>query len=702
MKHLKLLTLASVVPIIMLSGITYANQKNENEFVSDTSSLNSQRLIEPCLLSSDEAQPSNLEIIPIDDCDGGGGGGGGPYRAPSTPSNLTYLPYTNGTSMKVSWDRSNGYGYPVQYKLYESKNNGPWTLVYSGYSNQKTLTGKTQSKVRYRVMAYNTNHDSPFRYGSNSIIKPFNDTNLYDKYGSVLTNIDQKNANYKSTAASFKSDRLRAKNVGQTTGATTDNNGRFFLGDGYDLIRGALKETCLNVEHNDFEVTQHAPILPTQFGVTYINNNNQLAQELNVSGSGKIGFSGDDFSLGLSGEKDRFVKSAKDETHVRFVVKFVRPAAFFKLRTPTDAIYPELVSNVLSPNDDEAKADFRERCGDQFISNVHQGAALYMVFSFDSKKYSYEERENAKAELGLKIGDFFSVSGSGGSSSSLQETIDRLEVSFTADQVGGPAGLAASIDSSTNISYIGERFNQFVQDTNPSNWAAINFTTANYQRPTVYNAYSHAEIFADYRGTQGPLAQMKRWLDISVQHKERCDPWTEYGQGTPTSCGTSQAEISIAMDTCRDTREWQNCSHPLNYSTGSLTNTNPGSNLYSWLTANVKNLKSATAANDYHHHVHKGSKLVDDETCLPSAQCFTNIHRGSGPGIGKGFFYTHGYYDNPRGGSREYENSPKHCAKTSVFLKTGSGWFSDTTADWWYSIDVEGVCPEAEAFTIVP
>lgn len=706
MKHIKFLTMASVIPMLMMaSGVSEANPRVELSGAKAEPSSTKERvqfIEEPCLYRArEEGMESTLnrEISPIDDC-GGGGGGGGPYRAPSTPSSIDYNPYTNSNKVVVSWGASNGYGHSVQYELYESKNNGSWTLKYSGYGTSKVLTGKSEGKYRYRVKAKNSKYSSSYRYGGNTIVRPFNETNLYAKYGSVLTGIDQKNANYKSSAPSYKSDRKRAKNVGQSN--PPNNDGRFFLGDGYDLIRGALKETCLNVEHPDFEVTQHAPILPTQFGVTYISNNNQLAQELNVSGSGKIGFSGDDFSLGLSGEKDRFVKSAKDETHVRYVVKFVRPAAFFKLRTPTDAIYPELVSNVLSPNDDEAKADFRERCGDNFISNVHQGSALYMVFSFDSKKYSYEEKENAKAELGLKIGDFFSASGTSGSSSSLQETINRLQVSFTADQVGGPAGLAASIDSSTNVNYIGQKFNQFIQDTNPSNWAAINFTTSNYQRPTAYNGYSHAQIFADYRGTQGPLAQMKRWLDLSVQHKERCDPWTEYGQDRPASCGTSEAEISIAMDVCRDTREWSNCVHPLNYSTGSLTNTNPGSNLYSWLTNNVKNLKFATASNDYNHHVHKGSKQVNDQTCLASAQCFTNIHRGSGPGIGKGFFYTHGYYDNPRGNHRTYSRYPKHCAKTSVLLKTGSGWFSDTTADWRYSVDVEGVCPEAEAFTIVP
>lgn len=697
MKRKNFLTIVSMTPAIWLAGMSASNASEPLSVKADAQiSQDNLRLIEPCIL---DISNSTQRLAPIeDDCGGGGGGGNsGPYRAPSIPPAISYAPYTNGNSIRVSWDASNGYGHSVQYELYESKNNGAWVNVYSGYSRSRVLTNRTAGKFRYKAKAKNTGYSSSYRTGAYTIINPKQSNNLYSQYAAAMQAMDQKNAQYRSSTTGAKTALTRAKATGQSS-SLNNNEQRFYLGDGFDLLRGTLKETCLDVQNPNFVISKTPPLQPSSFDVSYVNDNRQLAELLEVSQSAQVGFAGDDFSLGLSGEKERYLKSTTDESHVRFVVKVNNRREFWKLTTPTDAIYPELVNQVLSPNDQEAKADFRERCGDNFINSANLGSALYLVFTFDSKKYSFEERENAKAELGLKIGDIFSANGSAGSSSSLTEILTRLQVKINADQVGGPVGLAASITPANVM----QKYNQFVQDTNPANWAAVDYSTNNYQRPTIYNAFSHEQIFAKYTGSQGPLAQMKRWLDISVQHKERCDPWGEYNQNRPQECGTSEAEISIAMDLCRETREWANCEHPYQYNTGSLTATSPGTYLYGWLSSNVKQLNDASKSQNYNHHVHRGQKQVDDRTCLATSQCFTNQFRGSGHGLGKGFSLNTGYYDNPKGGSRTYAVYPQNCANTKVYLKTGNPPFGDTTADWQYSVTVEGLCPIAENFVVVP
>ena len=693
MKTLKCLTVASLVPLLWISS---AQAQEKTTVKSQKAEI---QRIEPCLEPLSEPgqiQPSN-ELTPIDDCDGGGGSTG-PYAPPGTPSNLKHPNYTNDNNYRVTWTSGYGAGYPVRNELYQQTNNGSWVKIYDGYGSSKYISITGKASKRYRVRSCNTKGCSSYRYGNKMIVNHSPKPNLYSKYN-FLSTLDQKTAAYKSSAQSFKSALIREDVVGQSSGAFTTTSGdeRFYLGDGYDLVRGALKETCLNVEHPVFEITQTAPLQPSTFSIDYVNDNRHLAELLEVSSSAKVGFTSDDYSLGLSGEKERYSKSVTDDQHVRFVVKVKNRRQFWKLNTPTDAIYPELVNQVLSPNDDEAKADFRERCGDNFINSANLGSALYLVFVFDAKKYSYEERESKKAELGLKITEYFSAGGAVSSSYSLEQTLNNLQVTINADQVGGPPGLAASITTSN----VTDKYNQFVQDTNSSNWAAVDFSTNNYQRPTVYNNYSHSEIFADYRGNQGILAQMKRWLDLSVQHKERCSPWADYDQSTPSQCGSSEAELSIAMDACRDTREWANCKHPSVYTTGSVNTTGSNINLYNWLNANVKKLNREEASQYYDHHVHKGSIYVNDQTCLSSSACFANKHRGSGVGMGNGFNVTTFYYDNPKGSNRKHSISPQSCVRSEVNLKTGTGWFSDTTADWEYRVNFEGVCPETENFVLV-
>ncbi|MEW5248930.1 hypothetical protein [Microbulbifer discodermiae] len=686
MKYIKFAALAALAPKMVFAA---------------SLSLQSAEIqrIEPCLepLSTHELSQQNTLIEP-DPCDPGGGGGG-PYGPPSTPASITYPAYTNTDSIKVSWAASYGNGYPVTYELYESKNNGGWVNVYTGSFPSRVLSNKTEGKYRYRVLAKNSSFSSSYRYGNYSLINPRQESNLYLKYPTTMSTLDSENYQFRTVNSAAKTELKRDYPEGQSSSMNTDE-GRFHLGNGFDLVRGSLKETCLNVNHPNFVITQTPASQSSTFDISYVNDNRHLAQLLDVSSSAQIGFSSHDFDLGLSGEQERYVNSVSDETYVRYVVKIKNRRESWNLSTPVDAIHPALVNNVLSPNDDEAKADFRERCGDNYISSANIGSALYLVFKFSAKAYSYQERENKKAELGLAIGDVFQASGAVDSSSSLTETLDRLNVEVRADQIGGPPGVAAAI--ALNGSNVVEKYNQFVQDSNSSNWSAVDYSTNNYQRPTVYNAYAHNQIFADYTGNQGPLAQMRRWLDISVQHRERCDLYGGYDKNPPSQCHTSIGEISTAMDLCLNTRSWGQCVHPHQYNTGSLTTTAPGTYLLGWLSTNVKKLNEDINTEDYDHHVYKSTKNVDDRTCLKNSQCFLNPYRGSGPGIGKGFHVFNYYYDNPRGGSRSYSTYAGYCARTQVYLDTGNWFLADTTADWEYSVTVEGLCPETEDFLVIP
>jgi hypothetical protein len=318
------------------------------------------------------------------------------------------------------------------------------------------------------------------------------------------------------------------------------------------------------VDHPQFVITKSPPQQPTTYSVTHITDNRHLAEVLDVSASAKVGFTDDDFNLGASGEKERYSKAVTDDSYERFVVKWTQRGEFWRLNTPTDAILPELTSQVLIPGSDQARADFRERCGDKFINSVNVGATIYIVFTLDTKKYDAQTRQSKKGTLGLVIGEIFNGALAGSISSSNAQILSEMNVRVHADQVGGPPGLAASINA-TNFN---TKYNEFIQGSNLSNWSAVDFTTSNYQRPTVYNAYPHEQIFADFTV---PFAQARRWLDITVQQRERCDPYSANSRDTPPQCGTAATELPIALDLCRETRDWTLCQHPASYYTAFST-----------------------------------------------------------------------------------------------------------------------------------
>jgi hypothetical protein len=615
-----------------------------------------------------------------------------PPTPPPTPSGISYPAYTNGTSLTVRWNSSSG---ATSYQLYESVNNGSYALVYQGGGVSTTLAGKGQSILSYRVRACkNSTLCSSYRTGVKMAVNPKPAVDLYAKYP-VLRTLDQRIAAYESTAPSFRTvvPRAVAHGKGSVAVARIMGDQRFYLGDGYDVIRGALKENCLSVDHPQFVITNSPPQQPTTYSVTHITDNRHLAEVLDVSASAKIGFTDDDFNLGASGEKERYSKAVTDESYERFVVKWTQRAQFWRLNTPTDAILPELTSQVLVPGSDQARADFRERCGDKFVNSVNLGATIYIVFTLDTKKYDAETRQSKKGTLGLVIGEIFNGSLAGSISSSNAQILSEMNVQVHADQVGGPPGLAASINA-TNFN---TKYNEFIQGSNINNWSAVDFTTSNYQRPTVYNAYPHEQIFADFTV---PFAQARRWLDITVQQRERCDPYSANSRGTPPQCGTAATELPIALDLCRETRDWALCQHPASYYTA--FSTIGGTYLLGWLNDNVRRVVTAENTQTYNHHVHKGTLDVNDSTCLQHSMCFANKFRGSGVGIGKGFTYQQHEYDNPKGSDPTHAlSSSDQCVNTRARLETG-GFLGDTTADLDYTMKIEGFCANNEAFVVVP
>ena len=615
----------------------------------------------------------------------------GPTRAPGTPSSINNINYTNGTAHRVSWGSSNGYGHSVKYKLQERKDNGSWQQIYEGYSRSKSLANKSKGRYQFRVQGCNSKGCSSFKYGSKMLINPNVESNLYTKYP-VLHDIDQYLTSYHSDGKSFKTDKKRLKPTGQGISARTTSEERFYLGDGYDLVRGALKETCLDPNHNDFVITETAPLQPSEFDIEYINDNRELAEMLDVSSAGQVGFSYDDITLGLSSEKDRYTSSVTNETFEQFVVKWVKRDEFWKLNTPTDAIIGDLVTDILNPNDDEAKADFRERCGDNYVNAANLGAALYLVVTFDAKSYSFEERVSKRGEVSAILDDILSLGGAQSMTTEQREFIRSIRLKVKGHQVGGPEGLAATI----NAENFDVKYNQFIQGTDEDNWAVVDFQTNEYQRPTAYSSYPHDAIFADYSAS---LAQMRRWADISVQLRERCDAFTAYGKTSAAGqCGQAEANLMVAMDHCRKTREWEYCGHPAYYQTGVFTTLYPGVNLLNWFSDNVKILVEDDVFKTYSHSGNK--KTINDNTCLPSAQCFANKFRGSGAGINKGFVVNVTNYDNRGGDHPRYTLiNGDQCVNTSAYLK--KNWFANPTPKFHYNIKFEGLCAETQHFVVI-
>jgi hypothetical protein len=575
--------------------------------------------------------------------------------------------------------------------------------VYQGVQPGATLTNKSRSTLAYRVRACHSDRPrlcSGYLTGKTMIVNPRPVHNLYEKYP-FLHALDQRIASYMGSVPSFRTDVPRIDVPGQIYGRPDNariDGPRFILGDGYDVIRSGLRSFCLDPDHPGIHIEKSPPSMSSSFEVIEIRDNRHLAEVLNISEGAKSGISHEDFTMGISFEEERYSKSVTDDTYARVVVRWIYRGELWRLATPVDPYAPEILNGFIKPDNATSKVEFRERCGDEFINRAHLGAALYLVFTYNLKKYSVDARTTQKHTFGLKISDIFNGSANASVSADTQRFVEVEKIEVHADQVGGPAGLAASI----NRSNYAQKFNEFVQGTNPSNLGAVDFATTKYERPTIYSAYQPSQLFADY---QIPYAQMRRWGTVVVQHRERCMPYAEHGRPVPPECTVSEAELGTALDMCRNTSQWADCVHPGAYRTP--WGINPaGTLILGWLNDNVKKLVDHEMSQEWAHHVHRGEKSVNDNTCLP-VQCFTNTFQGSGDGIGKGFEPTVHVRDNPKHPDtlpRFTVTDSNRCVNTQLYLETYKPFIvgRDSTADFNYKMRVIGFCPTFSPFVMIP
>ena len=92
-------------------------------------------------------------------------------KTPGTPSSISNAATSGSGSLAVSWGASSGT--VDNYQLYQQKNGGSWSLIYTGTSRSKNVA-LTDGTYKFRVRAYNaestyTTHSS-YRTSGNSVV----------------------------------------------------------------------------------------------------------------------------------------------------------------------------------------------------------------------------------------------------------------------------------------------------------------------------------------------------------------------------------------------------------------------------------------------------------------------------------------------------------------------------------------------------
>ncbi|WP_163996562.1 fibronectin type III domain-containing protein [Pyxidicoccus caerfyrddinensis] len=634
---------------------------------------------------------------------------------PTTPASLSYTAYTTQPLFTVSWGYSDGYGQYVTYELEELGSTGYWQQVYQGGSTFFTATGRPPSVYRYRVRACTNAGCSPYRDGSTLVVNPPPAMDLYAEYPFLYTH-DQQNAQYAASTQGFRTE-FELPPDASVPGylGDWDNmsfkpgtvDGMLHLGQGFNLLKESYAQICIDTNHPAFQIVS-VPRNATEFFAKRSVSVSHLRELLDVGLSGGISASGSDFSVEASADKKRFVEQISDSYQESVVVKWAREVDEWTLNTVADPLKPDFVTNMLIPGNPNAQAKFRERCGDKYVHGLTRGARVYMVFQFDAKKYTLEEREQYGAKLELAISNVVKATGASTLSTETQQLLSSLGVTVEAYALGGDENVRFRINRDNFVS----EYNAFIGSVSATNAVLVKQSLSHYDHPTQFLNYNYFQVFADYRI---PFEQLQRWNAIDIELAERCklfnsyQSYANYGDDLD-KCRQGTAEVMIAKTRCMETLSWPGCAHPLSYYTPGPISSSPGplpgnTLLHGWLGNNVRRLERETMTHTGDRHVNGGfwnkeCGSFTDDVCLSSSSCAVDYFRSDPARLTQGYLYKEILYSSPgSGGSVQSYIYGTTCMRTATTICTSR--FGSTVADHKFEQAIYGQCPQTRQFAIV-
>ena len=640
------------------------------------------------------------------------------YPPPTQPASINYPPYSDKPSFTVSWGASNGSGLYVTYELEEQQGSGIWQRLYQGGSLAYTVSGRGSATYRYRVRGCSYEGCGTYFTGPTVLVNLPPYVDLYSEYPFLNTH-DQQNAAYIASTQGFGAqynlpqaqpvfsvsamgDVGAMGNVGAMRTPPPIVDGIFHLGQGFNLLKEEYSQICIDTNHPDFQIVS-SPKTETYSLTTRSVSTDHLRQLLDVSLSGGLDVTASDFSLGASADKKRFVEKVADSYRESIVVKWSRQFDQWTLNSAVDPLKPEFVSQMLIPNNPNAAARFRERCGDKYVHGLVRGIKLYMVFQFDAKRYSLVEREQNAAQLKIALENVFTANWANSVSQETEQLLTRLGVTVEAFAVGGDESIRFR---ATRGNFAAE-YNAFLSAASVTNSRAVEQFLSHYDHPTQFLNYNYFQIFADYRV---PLDQVRRWNALDMELAERCELFNAYKdaanyQGWIANCRWGVAEVMNAKSRCKETLSWSDCAHPSSYYTITSSPVPQGSHLHSALSTQIPSLERASVSGQYYRSVHGGvwnKKCVSgtDSTCLPSPECAVDKFRTDPKSFTEGYRYTELQYVSPGSGGSKSTYFSGICLNTYSNVCTERVFNSYAVHN--YEQEIYGQCPQARPFAIIP
>ena len=551
-----------------LMGVIFSTSLSASEEVETTGEKNTQRVIDPCLYVKADSLPSNSlnssslnssdeEIepsaipIPIDDCDGGGGGGG-PYRAPGIPTKIDYSIFTLKDN-KIVWGASNGYGYSVQYKLEEQVNNGAWSQIYSGYGTSKYIDNRATGRYKYRIKGCNSKGCSSYRYGKLMRVKTPTTKNYSNLYPG-LEAARAKDPNFVTTNKRFY-DVNKEADAQRQTGTSFEHN----LGKGFGLTEGqyAPEEVCLEPDHLYVNASNENR---QTLNYHQIKTREELYRKLNLDISASLSLSIGKFGTQADAKYQLFRESEMLQEYSMVLVQWEKKVERLDLQSSQPRKLKDYwINGYLNPHDSNwnPEIDFRNQCGDKYLSAVVTGARLYILLEINNENFSSQSMQTKTWEAKAKLASVLSASSSGSISDQTKEYFNNNDIRLRIVNEGGSDKTSTVL--TLDIEGVKDYYDDFVSSVTPNGYVALEKEFSEYPLPQQYNGLQYYQVFYDY---SDKYEELTRWIALDNQVHDRCDGLLKVGNSWSVYCDNAYKNLGWQALNCANGEDWVHCKSP--------------------------------------------------------------------------------------------------------------------------------------------
>lgn len=455
-----------------------------------------------------------------------------PPPPPAAPRHLTYTPFSEGSTVSVSWP---AVWDATSYQLDRSLN-GVWSNIYTGNQTALNVLLPSQGLYSFRVRACNDGGCS------NYLTDPEMRFSRGPQRGTNLTGSQE------------VKDFVEALNF--ETPAT--------LGAGYDHLRQEITANhCMNSAAAP-RTTTEARV--KEFKLNLVQTRDELSTQLSLSQNLGVSAKYGKFSGNYSGKKEILNTSTRvEETHM--VVASLRDQFRVEsLNNPFSLSMLSTASNLLQTGQG---AQFRNQCGDAFVHSIAHGRQFFITFQLRSFNHTREEIRTQTNSLKVDIGNYVGASYDTTRRSQITQKYSSYSVQAHVISYGSSVSVTGVVSLDAALQFMRD----FEAEPITGSSYPLDFKTIDYTPPAGVSNYPY---YQSYKST------LNRWYSFDQQLAQRCEMFDENlygekgirmsetavavgaagGRNLRTACFLLKRAILENIQNCEDTTKWAQCVQP--------------------------------------------------------------------------------------------------------------------------------------------